>query len=381
MKYRTLGRTGLRVSEIGMGVEGMIGKSTAEIKQLVDLMEEKGVNFIDFYSPEPGMLRNFGKAIQGRREKFILQQHLCAVWKRGQYLRTRDPKECEAAFYERLSLVGTDHFEIGMIHYVDALKDWEVCKKKILPLARSLRAEGKIGHIGLSSHNPEVALEAIREPDLEVLMFSVNPCYDLQPAGENVEQLWADAAYEKHLTNMDPQRQELYESCARLGVGIDVMKAFGGGDLMHSDVSPAKVELTPYECISYALSRPAVASVMAGARNLKELEEDADYSEAGAEMKDYAAALARMPMISWQGHCMYCGHCAPCPKQINIADVTKFLNLAKAQKKVPETVAQHYAVLDHHASECVQCGACETRCPFDVPVRQNMREAAAIFGF
>lgn len=381
MKYRELGRTGLKVSEIGMGVEGLIGKSADEVKALVDVMSEKGVNFIDFYSPDPAMLKNFGDAIKGRRDQFILQQHLCAIWKNGQYLRTRNAKECLKGFNERLSLVGTDYFEIGMIHYVDALDDWALCKKNILPLARQLKAEGKIRHIGLSSHNPEVALEAIKEEDMEVLMFSVNPCYDMQPAGEDVEQLWADEAYEHQLTNMDPKRQALYEACERQGVGIDVMKAFGGGDLMHSDLSPAKVELTPYECIAYALSRPGVASVMAGARNSDELIDDANYCEADEKQKDYAAALARMPLISWKGHCMYCGHCAPCPVKINIADVTKFLNLAKAQGTIPETVAQHYQVLKHHASECIQCGACEKRCPFDVPVRKNMKEAAELFGF
>lgn len=381
MKYRELGKTGLKVSEIGMGVEGFIGKTAQQVKEMVDAMSEKGVNFVDFYSPDPTMLKNFGEAIKSHRDQFILQQHLCAVWKNGQYLRTRNPKECLKGFNERLELIGTDHFEVGMIHYVDALDDWEVCKRHILPLARKLKAAGKIEHIGLSSHNPEVALEAIKEDDMEVLMFSINPCYDMQPAGEDVEQLWADEAYEHQLTNMDPERQQLYEACERQGVGIDVMKAFGGGDLMHSDLSPAKVELTPYECIAYALSRPGVAAVMAGARNVKELLEDADYSQADEKQKDYAAALARMPLISWEGHCMYCGHCAPCPVKINIADVTKFLNLAKAQGSIPETVRQHYEVLKHHASECIQCGACEKRCPFGVPVRKNMKEAVRLFGF
>ena len=68
------------------------------------------------------------------------------------------------------------------------------------------------------------------------LMFSINPCYDLQPASEDVEQLWADAAYEKELVNMDPQRQSLYESCQRQGVGITVMKAFAGGELLGQNV-------------------------------------------------------------------------------------------------------------------------------------------------
>ena len=95
-----------------------------------------------------------------------------------------------------------------------------------------LKAAGVIGHIGLSSHNPEAALAAVETGLIDVLMFSVNPCYDLQPAGEDVEELWAPKNYVAPLVNMDPERQALYETCQRLGVGITVMKAFGGGDLL-----------------------------------------------------------------------------------------------------------------------------------------------------
>ena len=77
---------------------------------------------------------------------------------------------------------------------------------------------------------------------------------------------------------------------------------------------------------------------------------------------------------------MYCGHCAPCPKGIDVASVTKFWNLARAQGFVPETVREHYAALAHPAGACVGCGACEKRCPFGVPAVENMRRAAAVFG-
>ena len=77
---------------------------------------------------------------------------------------------------------------------------------------------------------------------------------------------------------------------------------------------------------------------------------------------------------------MYCGHCAPCPKGIDVASVTKFLNLSKAQGSVPETVREHYAALFAKAGDCIACGACEKRCPFGVKVIENMREAKRIFG-
>ena len=159
-----------------------------------------------------------------------------------------------------------------------------------------------------------------------------------------------------------------------------MMKAFGGGDLLSAQYSPAGKALTVCQCLHYALTRPGVASVMSGARTLEDLEASLAYETASEEEKDYAAAFAALPKISWQGHCMYCGHCAPCPQGISVANVTKFYNLARAQGGVPETVREHYALLSHKADECVACGACETRCPFGVPIIENMKQAAALFG-
>lgn len=179
--------------------------------------------------------------------------------------------------------------------------------------------------------------------------------------------------------NLDPERERLYKTCQRLGVGITVMKAFGGGDLL-SENSPAGKAMTACQCIHYALTRPAVAAVMAGAHTVEELKSALHYEAASNEEKDYASVFSAFPKISWQGHCMYCGHCAPCPKGIDVATVTKFLNLAKAQGEVPETVREHYAVLDAHAEDCVACGARQKRCPFGVAIIDNMKEAKAIFG-
>ena len=380
MNYRTLGRTGLKVSEIGMGCEGLVGKSYDQVKEFVDKMEELEVNCIDLYTSNPEVRSNLGRAMEGRRDKFVLQSHLCSVWEKGQYLRTRDINKVKAGFEEMLRLLNTGYIEIGMIHYSDALSDWqEIVNGPIMAYAQELKAAGKIGCIGLSSHNPEVGQAAVDSGLIDVLMFSINPCYDLQPANEDVEQLWAESAYEHRLVNMAPQRQALYESCQRRGVDVTVMKAFGGGDLL-SQYSPAGVALTPFQCLHYALTRPGVACVMAGARTVEELVQCAAYETAPDSEKDYAAAFAAMPKISWEGHCMYCGHCAPCPQGIDVASVTKFLNLAKAQGGVPETVREHYAVLPHHAGECVACGACEKRCPFSVSIVENMRQAAELFG-
>lgn len=382
MEYRELGNTGLRASVIGMGCEGMLEDDCAMAGKLFDRAEALGINYFDLYASDPRLRTAIGKALKGRRDKFIIQSHICSIWKNGQYLRSRKLNEVKAGFEEMMRLLDVDCIDVGMIHYCDAMSDWEdIVNNGILAYARELKAAGRIRHIGLSSHNPLVAERAVIEGGIEVLMFSVNPCYDLQPANEDVEQLWSDEAYADDLTNMDPDRQRLYETCQRMGVGITVMKAFAGGDLLNADLSPAGVALTAHQCIAYALSRPAVSVVLAGAHSVEQLENSAAYCEAKEAERDYAAALASFPKIHWQGHCMYCSHCAPCPMAISVADVTKFLHLAEAQVRLPETVREHYAALPHHAGECIKCGACEKRCPFGVSIRENMESAKRVFGY
>ena len=382
MKYRELGNTGVMVSEIGMGCEGFGEDNCSMTKELFDLAEERGVNYFDLYTSNPAIRRAVGEAMKGRREKFIVQSHICSVWQDGQYKRTRKISEVKAGFAEMLELLQTDYIDVGMIHYCDALSDWdEIVNGGVLDYAHELKKEGKIRHIGLSSHNPQVALKAVESGAIEVLMFSVNPCYDLQPANEDVEELWAAKNYSGTLTNMDPDRQRLYETCQRLGVGITVMKCFGGGDLLDAKLSPAGAALTVNQCIHYALTRPAVAVVLAGAHSIDQLKTSLAYEDASEKEKDYAEAFASFPKINWTGHCMYCSHCAPCPQKIDVAYVTKFLNLTIAQGEIPETVREHYKALEHHAGECIKCGICETRCPFGVKVRENMEKAKSVFGY
>lgn len=381
MNYRKLGRTGLMVSEIGLGCEGFAGHDETLTQKLMNTAEQYGINCLDLYIPNPDLRSRVGQALRGRRKQFVLQAHLCTVFQNGQYERTRDPQAVQNSFEDLLTRLGTDYVDIGMIHYVDSLEDWNaVADGPIMQYAKGLQSRGKIRHIGLSSHNPIAALEAVKSGLVDVLMFSINPCYDLQPASEDCFALWDEKSYEHPLVNMDTDREALYETCSRLGVGITVMKAFGGGDLLNEKLSPAGKALTPYQCLHYALTRPAVATVLTGAHTVQELTACAKYEDASTTEKDYAAALAALPKISWKGHCMYCGHCAPCPKGIDVAAVMKFLNLTKAQGNIPETVREHYSLLTHAAKECAECGQCQNRCPFEVPVIENMRQAAGLFG-
>lgn len=382
MEYRILGNTGLSVSAVALGCEGFMGKTEEQVRSDMDFAIRRGINFIDIYSSNPDLRSNIGKALAGRRENFIIQGHMCSTWEDGQYLRTRDVEKSIAAFEDQLARLQTDYLDIGMIHYVDGEEDFrEVFEGPILELALRLKKEGKIRHIGLSSHNPAVAIKAVESGQIEVLMFSINPCYDLQPPSENVDDLWADENYERSLQNIDPARERLYELCEQKGVGIDVMKVYGGGDLLSETNSPFGRAMTPVQCMEYALTRPGVAAVMVGCKSCDEMEAALRWCDATREEKDYASVMTGMERFNWQGHCMYCGHCAPCSVGIDIASVNKFYNLTIAQGDVPETVREHYKVLPHHASECIACGQCEANCPFGVAIIEQMEKAAERFGY
>ena len=382
MNYRELGKTGLKLSEIGLGCEGFVDADDALSDAIFELALQNGVNCLDMYTPDPAAQKKIGRGIALVRKDFVLQGHLCTQWRNGQYEETRKLQEVKDAFEAMLHNLGTDYVDVGNLHYVDSLETWQkILDNGVLNYALELKAAGRIRYLSMSSHNPIVALEAVKTGHLDALLFSINPCYDLLPGNEDCETLWADESYEKPLFNLDPVREELYETCQRLGVGITVMKAFGGGDLLSEEYSPAGKAMTAVECLHYALTRPAVASVMCGAKSVDDLKASLAYETASDEEKDYAATFASFPKISWKGYCMYCGHCAPCPVGIDVADVTKFLNLTKAQKMVPETVAQHYSVLKAHGGDCIGCGSCEKRCPFEVPIRENMKAAKAVFGY
>lgn len=380
MEYRSLGRTNLKVSEIGLGCEGFVDKSQAEVDKFVNRAEQLGINFLDLYSPNPQLRSYLGNAIN--REKWIIEGHLSTVWKDGQYMRSRNINDVKAGFEDLLERLHTDYIDIGMIHYIDAIKDFEnVFNGDIFKYALELKKLGKIKHIGISSHNPLVAMEAVKTGFIDVILFSINPCYDMLPASEDVDDLWKDENYDKPLINIDPNRQAFYELCEREGVALTVMKAFGGGDLLDDKLSPFGVKMSTHQCIHYCLTRPGVASVMAGAHSIEEMELAASYCQVSYQEKDYAPILSNIPKHSFVGNCVYCGHCAPCVKGIDVASVNKFLDLCIAQGEIPETVREHYLSLEHHASECIECGSCMRNCPFEVNIIEKLKKANEIFGY
>ena len=381
MKYRTLGKTNLVVNEIGLGGEWFNGLTPEESRKIIDTADENGINYIDIFMPQAPTRDNIGAALEGRRERFIIQGHLCTVYEDEQYMRTRDIEKTKASFKDLLARLRTDYIDVGMIHYVDSEDDFKtVFEGPIYEYALELKEKGVIRHIGMSSHNPHIALKAVEKGYIDVLMFSINPAYDMEASDTDIYDLMEFKGMEKGHLVADEARQKLYSLCESSGVAITVMKPLGAGTLLNAKSSPFGVAMTVPQCIQYALDRNGVKVVIVGCHTVQEVLEAVKYYDLSSEERSYSHIFASGNSIHMTGRCMYCNHCQPCPAHIDIAAVTKFLDLALQQESVPETVMEHYKSLPAKADDCLMCGKCESNCPFGVNIRENMKKAQAVFG-
>lgn len=378
MIYRPLGRTGLSVSAIGLGCEHLQGKSPELIESVVLAAIDAGINIFDVFMSEPNVRSHIGAALAKRPDTHvILQGHIGSVWKNGQYGRGRSLDDCRFFFEDFLTRLGQPSIDIGMIHYVDDDADLdEILSGPVYAYARELKERGVIRCIGMSSHNPLVALRAV--PYIDVLMFSVNPAFDCMDDTTDFDGLFIPGTAPESRGHHGSARQALYRACEEAGVAITVMKPYGAGTLLKAERSPFGVALTPAQCLSYCLDRPAVATVLAGSQTVEEVAINVAAVEASGPERDYTAVLSGAACANTTGRCMYCNHCLPCPSEIDIAQVNKFLDMALTGG-VTESLRDHYRLMSANGADCIGCGSCEANCPFQVPVIERMAKAEEIF--
>ena len=194
MEYRCLGKTGLQVSEIGFGGEWLERHEAGESVALVKYAHSRGINIIDCWMPDPKSRDIIGRAIAEDRAGWVVQGHIGSTYQNGQYTRTRDAEQCRIAFEDLLARLKTDYIDLGMIHYVDREDDWDAVSRPgpYLDYVMELKSLGKIRHIGLSTHNPVIAVRAAESGWVEMILFSVNPAFDLMPPTDNIEHYFAD---------------------------------------------------------------------------------------------------------------------------------------------------------------------------------------------
>lgn len=361
MQYRKLSHGEEMISVIGMGMGSIHESSEEEIERTINMAIENGINFFDMAASEKKPYACYAQAFAGRREKVYLQMHFGAVYHGGKYGWTRDVNKIKDAFQEELKILNTDYTDMGFVHCIDEMDDYEkIMSNGIWDYMKGLREIGVIRHLGLSSHNPEIVRRFLDTGLIDMVMFSINPAYDYSTGTYGI--------------GSNGDRAKLYRECEKEGVGISVMKPFGGGQLLNAKTSPFRKALTKTQCIQYALDRPAVLTVLPGVRNREDLIEVLNFLQ-DTEDKDYSVISEFTPQNA-EGNCVYCNHCQPCPKGLDVGLINKYYDLALAGD---ELAKGHYDKLTLTAINCIRCGHCESRCPFHVKQEERMKEIALYF--
>ncbi|MDR1744376.1 MAG: aldo/keto reductase [Planctomycetota bacterium] len=384
MQTRPLGKTGMNASVIGLGLEHIDEKPFEVVDETISAAIDNGVTILDVFMPGEEVRLHVGRSLAGRRDKVILQGHIGSVDLNQQYDISRDLEVCKRYFENLLKCLRTDYIDIGMLFFMDSHEHIDAALNNgIVDYARKLKRDGVIRAIGASAHNPETAKRVVEEGIAEVVMFSLNPAFDMMPETRDIA-VMLENKFDSLVSVADPARAEFYRLCESRGVGITVMKPLGAGKLLSPEHTPFAKPLTVGQCIHYALTRPAVVSAMVGCKSRKEVEEAVGYLSLSEQEKDFSDAISRFREDArggFSGVCVYCNHCLPCPASIDIASVHKYLDIARLNEAaVPPSVAQHYRDLRAHGSDCVSCGSCEGRCPFGVSIMEDMQRAAALFG-
>jgi predicted aldo/keto reductase-like oxidoreductase len=382
VEYRKIGETGIEASVIGLGSEGISRVSADETDRLIGYALDRGVNIMDCCMPGLEVQGNINKALRGKREKILIQGHIGSSATDGQYDVSRDVATCRINFENLLAGLGTDYVDFGMFFFVDTAKDFSLCfEDELLQYVLGLKEKGAIRAIGASCHNSEIAERIAETGIVDLIMFSVNPVFDMTPGNSDIYALLDDAKLKENFTlAIDPLRLRFYQFCEQRQVSITVMKTFLAGKLLSHEFSPLGKAMTPSQCVHYALTRPAVASVLLGVKSEAELDDALHYLDAGEAELDYSQVIRDFKGTAQCG-CLYCNHCQPCTSGIDIAAVTRFADIAELDADdIPPSVIQNYNSLERHGSDCVSCAKCEEKCPFGVPASVNMKKAAKLFG-
>ena len=365
MIYRKLPHGDEQISILGLGMGSIHESSEYEIEKTVSFALENGINCFDMVASTWKPYAPCGRAFRssGARKDFFLQMHFGAEYTTGNYGWTLDLQTIRDTFEKELEVLGTDYTDFGFVHCVDELEDAEkIISDGILDHIKTLKKNGVIRHIGLSSHNPKIVKRFLETGLLDLVMFSINPAYDYSSGDYGIGSV--------------SDRSSLYRACEQAGVAISVMKPFGGGQLLNADTSPFRKALTMPQCIKYALDRPAVITVLPGVRNNSDLADILTYLDTTPQEQDYSVIGTFAPPAA-EGVCVYCNHCQPCPQGIEIGLINKYYDLAKIGDALAE---DHYMKLSVTAEACVKCGHCEKRCPFHVKQESRMEEIRDYFG-
>lgn len=334
MEYRILGKTGLKVSAMGFGGIPIQRINSAGTRVLMEKLVENGINYIDTargYSVSESYL---GEALEGIREHFIIATKSMA----------RDKASMAKDISISLSNLRTDYIDLYQVHNPSmAQLEQIIGEGGALEALLEAKSAGKIGHIGLTAHSAKVFEKALELDWVETIMFPYNI--------------------------VETQGEELIAKCAQKNIGFIDMKPLAGGAIEDATLAMRFVAANR----NVTVTIPGMAEIAELQQNLAAVNDTTPLSDAELERIE-----AIRKELGTQ-FCRRCGYCTPCSVGISIPNMFVFEGYL-SRYGLADWAKGRYDAQEKTASDCIGCGICETRCPYNLPIRQMLERTAKAFG-
>ena len=334
MEYVTLGKTGLKISRMGFGGIPIQRIDADGTKKLMKMLVEKGLNYIDTARGYTVSESFIGEGIEGMRDRFVLATKSMS--------RTKEAmaKDIDIS----LGNLRTDYIDLYQVHHPNMEQLLTVIGEGgALEALKEAKEAGKIGHIGITVHSLEVFEKALEMDWVETIMFPYNI--------------------------VERQGEELIHKCVEKNIGFIDMKPLAGGAIEDGRLA-----------LRFVCSNPDVTVVIPGMYDVSEIEKNMEAVEDRSALT--AEELEAMEKVRKQlgtNFCRRCNYCQPCTVGINISGCFLFQGYLD-RYGLEDWAKDRYGAMAVKAGACVECGACETRCPYNLPIRQMLKKCAEEFG-
>ena len=334
MEYRELGKTGLRISRVGLGGIPIQRIDAAGTGELVRGLMDAGVNYVDTARGYTVSEEYLGEALEGVRDRWVVATKSMA--------RTRE--EMARDIEISLKNLRTGYIDLYQVHNPTVAQLEQVAAPGgALEALQEARAAGKIGHIGVTAHSTAVFELALRMDWVETIMFPYNI--------------------------VETQGEDLIRKCGEKNIGFITMKPLAGGAIEDATLA-----------LRFIASNPDTSVIIPGMAEAKEIDQNlAAVNDTAPLTPEENAAIDALRATLGTQFCRRCNYCAPCSVGINIPGVFLFEGYL-SRYGLGDWARSRYATLTKKASDCIECGVCEGRCPYNLPIREMLKKAAEKFG-
>lgn len=336
MEKRLLGKTNFLVSSVGFGGIPIQRLNKDQAVELVEEAHRQGINFIDTARGyvESESLLGHALSIVGR-DKFILATKSMK----------RDYRGLVDEFNTSLENLRVGHVDLFQFHNVRTEDELNIIlgEDGALRAVREFQKAGKIRELGISSHSVDLLLKAIEMDIFTTIQYPYNP--------------------------VETQGSELFKKAKEKNIGVIVMKPLAGGAIGKGELS-----------LRFVLENKNVSVAIPGMQSIEEIRENVRpgidkrglTEDERRELMEEASSLGRE-------FCRRCGYCAPCSVGIDIP--SQFLMEGYHKRyNLQDWAKERYDLLEKKAGECIECGDCEPRCPYDLPIIKMLKEVDRVLG-